>query len=198
MRRLIMATIFLVFVPEVGRALLCARRNGTVASRTACKRHEKVVSLAELLPPSVPRTGFLTTRAGPVALPNPGADFGVFITPLAILSLPAGSYTVLATAFLLNHRSLADGVDCALTYQSPTTGLAMGVPFASAAVSIEGTATINVVGAWTVRDPSHVIRLWCTAGSPVSSITAQAVSLVAVPLDGVEAQPGCPSAPCPR
>jgi hypothetical protein len=198
MRRLIMATIFLVFMPEVGHALLCARRNGTVASRAACKRHEKVVSLAELLPPSVPHTGFLTTRAGPVAVPDPGADFGVFITPLAILSIPAGSYTVLATAFLLNHESLADSVDCALTYQSPTTGLAMGVPFANAAVSIDGTAMISVVGAWTVRDPSHVIRLWCTAEFPASNITAEAVALVAMPSDGVEVQQGCPSAPCPR
>src|SRR5205809_5314265 len=44
MRRLIVAMVLLGFVPDGAHALLCARRNGVVLSRSARKRHEQVVS----------------------------------------------------------------------------------------------------------------------------------------------------------
>src|SRR6266403_2253137 len=99
------------FVADDAHALLCARRNSAVVSRTACKRHEQAISVDALLPPPVVHSAFSTNRVGPVAVPNPGGDFGTFITPIAALTaLPAGSYVVTATAFCLG-RSIREGRD---------------------------------------------------------------------------------------
>jgi hypothetical protein len=192
---MIVAVIFLGFVPDEGHALLCARGNGVVVSRSACKRHEHAISLEALLPSPVVRPAFITSRSGPVAVPNPGGDFGTFITPLVVVTtVPAGSYVVTATAFLSNHRPLIDTAHCALTSTSTGTGLAAGAPFANSALVLDGAAAsgamISVVGALTLTFPNPLndIRLWCTAETPLSMFTAEAMSLVAVPVDRVQAQ----------
>ena len=187
MRRLIVAMVLLGFVPDGAHALLCARQNGVVLSRSACKRHEQVVT----------RSTFVTTRAGPLTVPNVGSDFGTFITPLVGLAVPAGtgSYAVIGTAFFTNHRPLVDRVLCALTYWFQGVMLAPGITFANAAVFLDGASasgtTISVVGVQTFTNTTNSptsISLWCTAESPLSMFTAADVSLIAIPVDQVQTQ----------
>ena len=186
-RLMIAAMIFLGFVPDGAHALLCARQNGVVLSRSACKRHEQVVT----------RSTFVTTHAGPLTVPNVGSDFGTFITPLVTLTVPAGtgSYAVIGTAFFTNHRPLVDSVLCALTYWFQGVMLAPGITFANAAVFLDGASasgtTISVVGVQTFTNTTNsptAIHLWCTAENPLSMFTAEDVSLVAIPVDHVETQ----------
>jgi hypothetical protein len=183
-RLMIAAMFFLGFVPDGAQALLCARRNGVVLSRSACKRHEQVVS----------HSTFVTTRVGPLAVPNVGSDFGTFITPLVTFAVPAGSYAVIGTAFFTNHRPLVDSAACSLTYWFEGVMLAPGISFANAQVVLDGASasgtTISVVGVQTFTNSPTDISLWCTAETPLSMFTAADLSLVAIPVDQVQTQQG--------
>lgn len=190
MRRLIPATIFLVCIPDGVHALLCARRDGTVASRAVCKRHEAVVPIAPLLPsPPAPRPMLATVRDTPVAL-----SYATHVSQVAALTYPTPNpepYTVLATIYLVNHRAVADTITCPIVVQGTGRNDLFGLQIGGGTVMLDGASSTAV--SLIARLPPNLtdaalqngigaIALGCWV-APESEITATGASLAAWPFD---------------
>jgi hypothetical protein len=183
------ACLLVILSVADARPMLCARVNGIVASRTACRKHEHEVSVATL-PAS--RAALTTTRSEPITLAQTGSK----IAELTLLGEPSGSYVVLATVTLRNSGQVADTASCALVVQAPGRTDPFGLRLADSSIVVNGgaTATTTLLGGLPTLDPSKLqngsgaVALWCFASTPGASFASGATSLAAIPVEDLKAQ----------
>ena len=188
--------VLLTFAPDV-HALLCANNNGRLAVRDVCKSREHEVPIATLLPP--PRATLVTDVIGPIALAQQGTKVARLILPSPIREPNGvehtGSYALFATVHVLNSGAVADNVGCSIVIQTPGTGIPNGLQLTSAGTTLDASArtiltlvgTLPDINLGNLQNGSGALALWCFA-APDSAISAEAASMLAVPVDQVQFQ----------
>lgn len=175
MRSILAVLLVGVLAVPASAEVLCAKKNGSLVLRAACKGKERAVATDPFAPPPT-----LPIRsaggAASAVVPQAGAV-------LASLDVPAGSYLVVARLEAVNQREVADDVICQVRAGSGVV--------ANARTNLGGIEawrqTLALVGAKTI-DAAATVELRCNAAEPLSIIEAREAVLVAVPADGVVAE----------